>query len=79
MSRSIDRTSNNVYRSLLFESLRVNPSWMNNANCKNIDPRDYEKVIQSCQECPVIQNCQKWLDSHEIVKGVFAGKVIDSK
>lgn len=79
MSRSIDITSNSTYRSLLFESLRINPLWMNNAHCKDIDPRDYEKIIQSCQDCPVIQNCQEWLDSHEIDKGVFAGKIIDSK
>lgn len=79
MSQSIDRTSDNSYRSLLFDSLRITPVWMSKANCKNIDPREYEKVVQACDKCPVINNCQQWIDSHEIEKGVFAGKIIESK
>lgn len=79
MSQSIDRTADNAYRSLLFESLKFAPTWMNHASCKNIDPRDYEEILQACKNCPVINNCQEWLNDHEIERGVFAGKIIESK
>lgn len=79
MSQSIDRTSDKSYRSLLFDSLRIAPAWMSNANCKNLDPRDYEKIIQACENCPVINNCKQWLSDHEIEQGAFAGKIIDPK
>lgn len=79
MSQSLDRTADDAYRALLFDMLSNAPVWMSGAQCAGLQACDYESVLEACKTCPVLKQCQSWVNSHDIRVGVFAGELLEDR
>jgi hypothetical protein len=47
--------------------------WIGPRRGQPLDPAELEQMIQTCEACPVLDQCRRYVDQAEVTAGFWAG------